>query len=97
MNTITTRPEPGTPCLSEAEHAILAFETRWWRYAGAKETAGREQFDMSMIRYYQVLNALLDDARALVADPVTVRRLRRLRDGRRRQRTTTDWPPQAGH
>ena len=31
----------------------------------------------SPVRYYQLLNALLDDPRALAHDPVTVNRLRR--------------------
>ncbi|HET7305048.1 MAG TPA: DUF3263 domain-containing protein, partial [Segeticoccus sp.] len=41
--------------LSERDHEILAFERQWWKYAGAKEQAIRELFDMSSTRYYQVL------------------------------------------
>jgi hypothetical protein len=73
--------------LDRREREILAFEGRWWKYAGAKEQAVRELFDLSATRYYQVLNALLDRPEALAADPLLVRRLRRLRDGRRRTRT----------
>ena len=36
--------------------------------AGAKETAVREKFDMNSIRYYQVLNVLIDRPEALAAD-----------------------------
>ena len=46
--------------LSERDQEILAFERQWWKYAGAKEQAIRELFDMSATRYYQVLNALID-------------------------------------
>ncbi|TXS57743.1 DUF3263 domain-containing protein [Streptomyces sp. t39] len=53
---------------------------------GAKERAIREQLGMSPVRYYQLLNALLDDRRALAHDPVTVNRLRRVRDARRSRR-----------
>ena len=73
--------------LSERDLRILEFERQWWKYAGAKETAVREQFDMSATRYYQVLNALIDREEALVADPLLVRRLRRLRAARQRQRS----------
>jgi hypothetical protein len=47
----------GATTLTEREQEILAFERQWWRYAGAKEQAVRELFDMSATRYYQVLNA----------------------------------------
>jgi hypothetical protein len=73
--------------LSERDREILAFERQWWKYAGAKEQAIRELFDMSATRYYQVLNALLDRPEALAADPMLVKRLRRLRSARQRQRS----------
>jgi hypothetical protein len=76
-----------TPSLSERDTEILGFERQWWKYAGAKESAIREQFDMSATRYYQVLNALIDRPEALVSDPLLVRRLRRLRAERQRQRS----------
>ena len=84
-------PVPGTAAgtvgLTEREREILAFERQWWKYAGAKETAIRESFDMSATRYYQVLNALIDRPEALVADPLLVRRLRRMRAERQRARS----------
>ena len=73
--------------LSERDREILDFERQWWKYAGAKETAVREKFDMSATRYYQVLNALIDRPEALEADPLLVRRLRRLRTARQAQRS----------
>ncbi|MFC6696425.1 DUF3263 domain-containing protein [Nocardioides daphniae] len=73
--------------LSERDRDILEFERHWWKYAGAKEQAVREKFHMSSTRYYQVLNALIDSQAALEADPLLVRRLRRLRQQRQRQRS----------
>jgi len=73
--------------LSARDREILDFERQWWKYAGAKEQAVREKFDMSSTRYYQVLNVLIDRAEALEHDPLLVRRLRRLRAARQRQRS----------
>jgi hypothetical protein len=73
--------------LTDRDREILAFEHAWWKYAGAKETAVRERFDMSSTRYYQVLNHLIERPEALAADPMLVRRLRRLKAARARQRT----------
>ena len=73
--------------MTEREHAVLAFERQWWKYAGAKEAAIKDLFDMSATRYYQVLNALIDRPEALVADPMLVKRLRRLRATRQRSRS----------
>jgi uncharacterized protein DUF3263 len=72
--------------LSRREREILAFERQWWKYAGAKEQAIRELFDMSATRYYQVLNGLIDKPDALAADPMLIKRLRRLRSSRQRAR-----------
>jgi len=75
-----------TPVLTEREQQILVFERQWWRHAGAKEQAIRDTFDLSSTRYYQVLNGLLENPAALAADPLLVKRLRRLRQARRRTR-----------
>ena len=81
-----SQPEPSAE-LSGRDAAMLDFERQWWKYAGAKEQAVREKFDMSSTRYYQVLNALIDRPEALAHDPLLVRRLRRLRATRQRQRS----------
>lgn len=73
--------------LSERDQRVLEFERQWWKYAGAKEQAVRELFDMSATRYYQVLNALIDSPAALAHDPMLVKRLRRMRSSRQRART----------
>lgn len=72
--------------LTRQEREILAFERQWWQYAGAKERAIRELFSMSSTRYYQLLNRLLDTERALRADPMLVKRLRKTRAIRKRKR-----------
>ena len=73
--------------LTDQESRILEFERCWWRFGGAKEDAIREQFDLSATRYYQTLNRLIDQPAALEADPILVRRLRRLRETRQQARS----------
>ena len=89
MDAARVLPEESAPAgeLTAREREVLAFERQWWKYAGAKEQAIRELFDMSATRYYQVLNALLDRPEALVFDPMLVKRLRRLRSARQRARS----------
>ncbi|MEU1533759.1 DUF3263 domain-containing protein [Streptomyces fagopyri] len=72
--------------LGARERAVLALERRGFAGPGAKERAIREQLGLAPVRYYQLLNALLDDPRALAHDPITVNRLRRVRAGRREDR-----------
>jgi hypothetical protein len=80
--------ETGEPVegLSRREQEVLAFERQWWKYAGAKERAIRELFAMSSTRYYQVLNQLIDKPEAMQADPMLVKRLRKMRAARQRNR-----------
>ena len=73
--------------LSARDAEILAFERQWWKFAGAKEQAIRDKFQMSATRYYQVLNALIDKPEALAQDPLLVKRLRRLRASRQKMRS----------
>ncbi|MDR2252402.1 MAG: DUF3263 domain-containing protein [Bifidobacteriaceae bacterium] len=80
-------PDPaGSPGLSELGVRVLMFERQWWRYEGSKDNAIRDLFEMDPIRYYQVLNCLIDAPEALAFDPRLVARLRRRRDERRRAR-----------
>ena len=72
--------------LDDRERAVLALERRGFSGPGAKERAIREELGLAPVRYYQLLNALLDDRRALAHDPVTVNRLRRIREQRRAER-----------
>lgn len=70
----------------DRERKILEFERYWWKYAGAKERAIREHFELSATRYYQLLNEIIDMPEALSYDPILVKRLQRLRAFRQRQR-----------
>lgn len=79
MSTTTTR----TDELTDAELEILEFARLQWRYAGARDQAIRDRFDITAIAYDQKLVALLDRPAALRAHPMLVRRLQRLRDQRR--------------
>ena len=72
--------------LSERGRAILDLEQTWWSLPGSKEEAIRERFGFSTTRYYQLLHALLEDPAALEHDPLTVKRVRRMREQRRRVR-----------
>ncbi|MEU3254444.1 DUF3263 domain-containing protein [Streptomyces sp. NPDC006997] len=72
--------------LGSRERDVLALERRGFSGPGAKERAIREELGMAPVRYYQLLNALLDDPRAVEHDPLTVNRLRRVREARRGER-----------
>lgn len=72
--------------LTDRERAILDFERSWWMLPGSKEAAIRDHFDLSATRYYQLLADLLDSPEADAYDPLVVRRLRLVRDRRRRAR-----------
>ncbi|SDB80307.1 Protein of unknown function [Raineyella antarctica] len=78
---------PSTGALGERGTHLLDFERAWWKYAGSKDEGIREQFGMSTTRYYQALNALLDDPAAMAYDALLVKRLRRERDRRQRERS----------
>lgn len=85
---VPASPQVAAVGLSSRERAMLDFERQWWRRAGAKETAIRDLFGLPPTRYYQVLNALVNRPEALAADPLLVRRLRRVRAARQRTRTS---------
>jgi hypothetical protein len=80
------------PELPERDAAILAFERQWWKHAGLKEQAIREEFGLSAARYYQLLGALIDSPAALVYDPMLVKRLQRMRDARTAARAARTLP-----
>ncbi|MBO1769562.1 DUF3263 domain-containing protein [Agrococcus sp. TF02-05] len=61
---------------------VLDFEGRWTSHGGAKARAIRAEFGWTTTRYYQVLDGLLETPEALHHDPMLVRRLLRVREGR---------------
>jgi hypothetical protein len=73
--------------LDERDRRILDFEREAWRLSVAKERAIRETFGISTARYHQLLRRAVDHPEALAYDPMLVRRLRRIREIRRRRRT----------
>lgn len=73
--------------LTELERDILAFERLTWKYAGAREAAITDRFEMTPVRYAQVKNALIDKPEAWAFDAQLVKRLRALRDARRAVRS----------
>lgn len=75
--------------LTDRDAAILNIESRHWRHAGSKEQAIRAELGLSATAFYARLNQLLDEPAALERNPVLVNRLRRLRDARRRARSST--------
>jgi len=66
--------------------AVLDLERTWWQLGVPKERAIREQLGLSTTRYHQLLTKTLDLPQALAYDPMLIRRLRRLREARRRKR-----------
>jgi hypothetical protein len=82
-------PDSEAAGLSELELKLLAFERNWWRHAGSKESAIKELFNLTPPAYYQLLNNLIDKDEALLAHPILVKRLRRIRDARTMARSSS--------
>jgi hypothetical protein len=76
----------GAVALTERDRAIIEFERTWWSEGVSKESIIRERFELSTTRYYELLADLIDSDEAYAYDPLVIRRLRRLRDRRRRAR-----------
>lgn len=72
--------------MTELEHQIMRFESRWWRLAGSKESAIRDELGISPTRYYQLLHQLIHRPDAHATYPVLVNRLRRRTTIRRPRR-----------
>lgn len=72
--------------LTDRDRAIIEFERTWWSEEGSKESLIRDHFELSTTRYYEILGELIDSDEAYEFDPLAIRRLRRLRDRRRRAR-----------
>lgn len=72
--------------MTDQDRAILDLERRFANAPadGRKRQAIGSELSMTITRYHQILNRLLEDERALAYDPMTVNRLRRLRSARMR-------------
>ena len=75
--------------LDQRSRDVLDFEREAWKLSVTKERAIRERFGFSPSRYHQLLHKVIDHPEALVYDPMLVRRLRRVREVRRRARTAS--------
>lgn len=69
--------------LNDRDRAVLEFERIPWTHPGAKDAAIRDRFEVSPVRYYQMVAALLERTEAVAYDATTVGRLQRLADRRR--------------
>lgn len=72
--------------LDAEDLAVLELEETWQENFSTKQEAIRTTLGWSATKYYIRLNRLLDDAAAIYAKPVTVSRLRRLREARSAER-----------
>ncbi len=65
--------------LTSRERQVLDFERGWWLAPGSKDRNIHDMLGFSSAVYYRVLRAVIDKPAALSYDPLTVRRLRRMR------------------
>lgn len=72
--------------LTDIERQILDLEAQWWATSGGKDRAIADRFGMSAVRYYHLLNRLIESEAALAYDAVMVNRLRRVRATRQSRR-----------
>ncbi|MDJ0454689.1 DUF3263 domain-containing protein [Gordonia amicalis] len=61
---------------------MLDLAGQRWNYPGNLEQAVRDEFEISLTRFYQIVNRLIDTREALEYSPTVVNRLRRLRTRR---------------
>jgi|TARA_B110000003_G_scaffold188509_1_gene187367 hypothetical protein len=71
--------------LTEREKDILEFEQSWWSLSIPREQAVRDRFQLTETEYVEVLEMLIATEAALEAEPLLVRRLRRMKDRRRQE------------
>ena len=68
--------------MTEDEKRMLDLAGERWNYPGNLEQMIRDEFGISLTRFWQRVGQLCDTEEALAYAPVTVNRLRRLRAGR---------------
>lgn len=71
--------------LTEREQDILDFEQSWWSLSVPREQAVRDRFQLTETEYDELLEVLIATEAALEAEPLLVRRLRRMKDRRRQE------------
>lgn len=75
--------------LTNRDREMLELERLHWRYSGTKESEISRRWGISHTVYAQRILWLIDQPAAEEYDPQNVRRLRRLRDLRKAQRTAS--------
>ncbi len=75
------------PPLTDLDRSALELERTWWLEPGIKDDLIAARLGLDPDAYAAVLGSLLDHPEALAADPLVVKRLRRMRDRRRRSRS----------
>jgi hypothetical protein len=75
----------GSRPLSERDQAIISFESSWFTLDEPRHSAIRARFACSVEEYNLEVNRVIDLPAAMDFDPLTVRRLRRHRERRRRE------------
>ncbi|MCU1503692.1 MAG: hypothetical protein JWM12_3046 [Ilumatobacteraceae bacterium] len=84
--------------LGERARAMIEFEAHWFTFDEDRHDTIRARFACSVEDYNLELNRVIDHPGALAIDPLVVRRLRRLRERRRRARIDgTASANQGGH
>ena len=73
--------------LTVDERSLLDFAAWAYRHPGRQEQDMRDLFGFGPSTYWRKVNDLLERPEALAYAPVTVNRLRRLREERRRSRS----------
>lgn len=68
--------------LTDTERALLDFAGRWYRFPGAQEQAMRDELGLSATSYWRKVNDLIERPAAIAYAPATVKRLRRVREGK---------------
>ena len=68
--------------MTDEERGMLDLAGERWNYAGSLEQRVRDELGISLTRFWQRVNQLVDTEEALAYAPITVNRLRRLRGGR---------------
>lgn len=66
--------------LTSRERQVLDFERGWWQLPGPKDRNIHDMLGFGSAAYYRILRAAIDKPAALSYDPLTVRRLRQLRE-----------------
>ncbi|QTF81746.1 hypothetical protein SEA_BEEGEE_43 [Gordonia phage BeeGee] len=68
--------------MTDDEKQMLDLAGARWNYAGSLEQKVRDQFGISLTRFWQRVNRLCETREALEYAPTTVNRLRRIRETR---------------